>query len=83
VYVSGTSFQWLIERGRPEGEESACWLEHSATHPARDERWTRDAYSAAMFPTQEAAKAYIAAQGLEARAIEHGFMAADLAGGCT
>jgi len=70
-----TSFQWLVERGQPEGEPHAVWLEHSGDHPARDKCWTADAHDAAMFPTRETAEAYIVQQGLEARAVEHGFMA--------
>lgn len=70
-----STFQWLIERGQPEGEEWPVWLENSAEHPASHKRWTRDAYSAAMFPTYETAEAYIVDEKLEARAVEHGFMA--------
>lgn len=69
-----TTFQWLIERGQPEGEQNAVWLEHSVMHPATEKQWTSSAWDAAMFPSQETAEAYIAEQGLEARAVEHGFM---------
>lgn len=75
-----TAFQWLIERGQPEGLANAEWLEHSAEHPARDRQWTRDAWAAAMFPDRETAERFIADQSLEARAVEHGF-ASDPASG--
>lgn len=65
---------WLIERGQPEGEQNAVYLEHSGQHPARDKCWTRNAWEAAMFPTRESAEAWISEHGLEARAVAHGFM---------
>lgn len=68
------TFQWLVERGQPEGETNALWLEHSVDHPARDKCWTRNAHQAAMFPDRETAESYISEHGLEARAVEHGFM---------
>lgn len=70
-----TTFQWLVERGQPEGEERAIWLEHSGKHPARDKCWTTNAWDAAMFPDREAAEDYIEREGLDARAVEHGFAA--------
>jgi hypothetical protein len=69
-----TTFQWLIERGQPEGEVSAVWLEHGAYHVAAEGRWTKDANQAAMFPDRQTAEAWIAEQGLDARAVEHGFI---------
>ncbi len=74
VRRDATVFQWLIERGQPEGEQRPIWLEHSAAHPARDRAWTTDANTAAMFPTREIAERYIAEHELAARAVEHGFM---------
>ncbi len=72
---AATTFQWLVERGQPENHEPTVWLENSAEHPASHKHWTTDAWSAAMFPTRETAEAYIAEEHLEARAVEHGFMA--------
>lgn len=69
-----TVFQWLIERGQPERHEPTVWLENSAAHPASHQRWTTDAYQAAMFPTKATAEEYITEQRLTARAVEHGFM---------
>ena len=69
-----TTFQWLIERGQPEGLPSAMWLENSARHPATHKEWTTNAREAAMFPDRETAVRYIAAEYLDARAVEHGFM---------
>lgn len=70
-YVPGpTTNQWLVERGQPEGETQAVW--HSHLDPAVP--WTTDAWRASMFPTREAAEECIAEHGLEARAVEHGFM---------
>jgi hypothetical protein len=69
-----TTNQWLIERGQPEGEQNAVWLEHTGIHPATEGRWTRNAWDAAMFPDKATAESYIAERGLEARAVEHGFM---------
>ena len=71
-----TQFQWLIERGQPEEFTNAEWLENSGEYPATRRRWTRDAWRAAMFPDRETAEAYIAAEKIEARAVEHGFAAA-------
>jgi hypothetical protein len=73
--VGETTFQWLIERGQPEGETRPVWLEHSGRHPATRGQWTTNAWDAAMFPSRETAEAYIAAEALDARAVEHGFMA--------
>lgn len=73
--VPQTTFQWLIERGQPEQHEPTVWLENSAEHPASHQRWTTDAYQAAMFPTKQTAEEYIAEQRLTARAVKHGFMA--------
>jgi hypothetical protein len=70
-----TTFQWLIERGQPEGLERPVWLEHSAKHPARAVSWTTNAWDAAMFPDLVTASTYIMAHGLNARAVEHGFAA--------
>jgi hypothetical protein len=70
-----TVFQWLIERGQPEGEERPVWLEHSGYHVAAEKRWTTNANESAMFPDRETAEDWIAEQGLTARAVEHGFMA--------
>ena len=67
------TIQWLIERGQPEGLDRAVWLEHSATHPARDQSWTTSAYVAAMFPNRATAEQWIAENQLDARAVEHGF----------
>ncbi len=75
--ADAATWQWLIERGQPEGEEWVIWLENSGEHPASHKHWTRNAYHAAMFPTREMAEAYIAEEGLEARAVEHGFMAVE------
>ena len=72
--AGATVFQWLIERGQPEGEARPVWLEHSVDHPARDGCWTTNAREAAMFPSKETAESYIAEKRLEARAVEHGFM---------
>jgi len=69
-----TVSQWLVERGQPEGEQNAVWLENSVEHPASHGCWTRNARDAAMFPDKETCEAYIAERGLEARAVEHGFM---------
>lgn len=74
VEGSVTTFQWLIERGQPEGETQAIWLEHNAYHIADEGRWTTDANDAAMFPDRETAEAWIADHTLDARAVEHGFM---------
>lgn len=74
-YVPGpTTSQWLVERGQPEGEENAVWLEHTGLHPASEKRWTRNAWDAAMFTTQKQAEEWIAEHELEARAVSHGFM---------
>lgn len=70
-----TVFQWLIERGQPEGLTSAQWLRHDGKHPARDKEWTTNAHAAAMFPTREAAEEWISDHDLDARAVEHGFVA--------
>lgn len=69
-----TTFQWLIERGQPESVAPTVWLEHSAAHPATHRAWTTNAHDAAMFPDRETAERYIADEGLDARAVEHGFM---------
>ena len=68
-----STFQWLIERGQPEGESYPVWLENSAAHPASHTCWTKYARDAAMFPTRESAEAYIQDWNLDARAVEHGF----------
>lgn len=73
---AATTFQWLIERGQPEGEPRTVWLEHSARRPARDKVWTTVAHDAAMFPDRGTAERWIADNGLDARAVEHGFMGA-------
>lgn len=70
---SPITVQWLIERGQPEGFTSAVWLENSGNHPATHRQWTNVARNAAMFPDRETAEAYIAAEGLPGRAVEHGF----------
>ncbi len=83
--VGPTVFQWLIERGQPEGQVPTVWLEHSLEHLARDKHWTTNAREAAMFPSRETAEAYIREHftstvtsqnpvAATARAVEHGFM---------
>lgn len=67
------TFQWLVERGQPEGEERTLWLEHSGFHPASERCWTTEARDAALFPDRDQAEKYIADEGIEARAVEHGF----------
>jgi hypothetical protein len=68
------TYQWLIERGQPEGVPNPVWLQHDIDHPARDMAWTTDAWHAAMFPDRAAAESWIAENSLGARAVEHGFM---------
>src|SRR4051812_11613959 len=74
VETTFTRFEWLIERGQPEGETSSVWLEHTAVHVADEGRWTTDANDAGCFPARADAEKWIAEHGLEARAVEHGFM---------
>jgi len=75
-HADTTTFQWLIERGQPEGCDPPVYLENSASHPAAHKQWTKNVHDAALFPNRDTATDYITEQGLEARAVEHGFMSA-------
>lgn len=74
--IGATTYQWLIERGQPESVSPTVWLENSAEHPPTHRAWTTNARQTAMFPDRETAERYIAEEGLDARAVEHGFMSA-------